>query len=224
MRRFGLPSAILAVVVAHLFFLAEANAEEKPPRNEFVEPELQLEIEFDGTKKTAELGLQTLVEVGGKQLPVTIRAKEYRTLSVTDLKFNYPRHLAFEVDTEDVPSIVIWTLDGNNVVIIVQRYPKLVGNLTSTVVSGLIEQFGKENVDQSKVSMELAGKTRNGVRLDATLFDDVKLRQEVFSLSGSKYNYALILQDSLSDDGEESKEMVNAKKLLKESLELVTLD
>lgn len=207
------------VLVIAIFFGSVVNASEPKPESEFAEPELELNVEIDGKEHPAKIDQQLSIEVDGKQIALTIRSKSYRTLRLSDIEFRYPRHMSFEVDRDSAP-IVIWTLDGNNAVIILQRYPKWIGDFSSSVIEGLEEQYGTENVKKKETTLVLEGKRSTGTQLDIKLLDLGFLRQEVFNFDAGKYGYVVILQDSLTDEGDPTEEMTAVKKMLRDSLKL----
>ena len=84
------------------------------------EPPLLLYLEADGTRIAIELDKPIdLAALSGKKR-ATLRAEPYRVFPYGGISFRYPSGYSFKAEQQ--PGASIWTLEGSDVVIIVQRY------------------------------------------------------------------------------------------------------
>ena len=71
----------------------------------------------------------------------------------------------------------------------------------------------------SIVHTHLAGEEREGVRLPITVAG-TPLRQEIYAMAAPRGVFVIILQDSLDDEGKETREAAELRQLLVDSLSL----
>ena len=145
---------------------------------------------------------------------LTLTADDFRVFPYAGISFRYPSHFAFEADLED-KNLRRWSLDGNNCVIMVQRYGVEVA--MHDLTDALVKQYGENNTVQSDVSLTLAGKKLLGKRITAKLAGST-IVQDVFPIPSAKGStLLLLLQDTPNDDGTPSDERQLLEKRLVES-------
>lgn len=203
----------------HALFFGHAWAAERK-LNEYSEPPLEVSIAIDGEHHRLRTSEVSQIEINGRKVAIVVDASDYRTLQVSDVAFRYPGHMAFDVDRDD-EAVEVWTLDGNETVIMLFRFAKSAGDVTEDVVAGVENQFGKKNAKRSNVTMELGGAKRQGIRVDARAFQSIRICADYFFLPGKSYNYVLGIQESTEDE-EQTKETQRTLKLLQESFTLTS--
>ncbi len=127
--------------------------------------------------------------------------------------------MSFEYNASSKP-VEIWTLDGNSTVVMLIRYPKSLGDLTDTFIKQFAEQYRRFKVQRQEVKLILGDQDRVGESLTVEMLDEATLRQTVYGLKGKSYHYALILQDTLQDDGSHNTEYVSLVEELSKSFRL----
>lgn len=205
-----------------LSFLPTGHAEEtettaKSAPDLSAEPPLEFVLEAGDQKIPVRLEEPFELESAGK-VSLKLTVKPYRTFQHAGIRFRYPQDYEFEADVES-PEFVIWTLTGHDTTIILFKYPKGDADASlNSVTDSAIEQHGRKNVKQAKTSIQLAGKTLSGKRLDIT-HDDGVLRQHLFAFSTDEASFVLIIQDAADDGKAISEETAAAIKLLEDSFE-----
>jgi hypothetical protein len=180
------------------------------------EPEEQFFLEFDGKKIPIQLDKPFELDTKGKK-QAKITVAPYRVFKHAGLKFRYPRAYGFEADIED-PDTRGWTLDGNNVVIMIYRYKgnPLHKELRNTTASFVRMKFGPRNVKSEETKIKLEGKEVDGVLLRINLAGE-RLTQAMYSFVSEEDSYLLMFQDSPGEDGKPTQEFLDMQKLLTES-------
>ncbi len=136
-----------------------------------------------------------------------------RRFAAASVEFDYSRHMSFEVYRDD-PNVTIWSLTGNDVLIMVQKYARSdLRVLLNAVVGGTADYYGDAEVEQSRTSIELSGMTAKGHRLSVVIAG-THLRQDFFPVQLRDASLVLMLQDTLDDDGSASEEGKKARDLL----------
>lgn len=154
------------------------------------------------------------VEIAGTTVPVRITPKATKQFQNAGVSFEYPRAFSMELDKSN-PGVRIWTLDGNDVVLMVQEY-LVDGGLPSQageVAKYMVQAYGPENAKRKTVSIELGGKKLAGHRIEARIAGQ-RLTQELFDLPSKGRPRVLLVQDSPKDDGSPSDEMRRTRELL----------
>lgn len=176
-----------------------------------VEPPTMLEVTVGGsTRKVAE---GESFDVNGTA--VVARLSDTRTLNTGTFSFDYPHHFAFEYDgaTEGMRH---WTLDGNNVVLMVFEVDGQ--GEVKDFEEGMIEQFGRKNCKPSNTSLKLGGKAYSGRRLDIEMAG-AKLSLDMVKLEGTgDGSRFLFVQDTKNDDGTASAERTATLKVIDRSV------
>lgn len=178
------------------------------------EPPLQLRIEIDGKTWSAQEG-EPLVIPGTLTDPkIRISVEPYRKFSAAGLSFSYPASFAFEDDLEG-ESFKQWSLDGSNVVIMVQAYATDVA--LNDFVESVVEEFGKDNCTTSAHEDDLVADSRTMIRLRLRVLGQV-LAYDIHRVESRNGTRFLVIQDVLGDAGKPSEEAGRVRAMIKKTL------
>ena len=172
------------------------------PDPEMVEPPEQFELTLGGRTYEVRAGEPFEVELAGETYAGDLEPSDTRRLALDDLSFEYPNGMTFEYEAS--PGMRMWTLDGNDAVIMKQE------NLVVGIEESLAE-LGDPVRDDA--SIELEGTTHRGVTIDVEI-SDFTLHSEVYMI-GEKV--ALILQDSRDVGEDVTEEFELARELLEDT-------
>jgi hypothetical protein len=178
------------------------------------EPPARLGLEIGGTTIEVDAGQKFNLVVDGKSQAARIVELPTRRFDEGGIRFDYPRHFAWE---HDPPSM--WTLDGNNAVLILTRAERADGSTAADVLDGMADSLGgKRRATYRKVSLD----TRQGrlEGLEATV--DVRgfgSRNEAYVLERGDVFAVLILQDSSDGDAADAVEFKDLRARLAATLE-----
>lgn len=191
------------------------EAPKAKPADHDEEPPLELTIEIDGKAADVQLDRATTVEVNGKQVEIRLTAKPDRLFQGGGVSFRYPRQHAFAVERDE--GTTTWTFDGNENVLMLLHYALALDadELAREVADSMVAQYGEGNSRTRATSIDLAGRQRQGTRVEATVVGE-NVVQEVFSWQRGPDGptYVLILQDSPPAAGGASDESRQVRDLL----------
>jgi hypothetical protein len=195
-----------------------ASAADQPKGDQ--EPPQIFYLEFDGKKVPIELDKPFPTEALEGTRSVTLRVEPFRVFRHGGLSFHYPREYTFEAD-HTTPGLALWTLSGNDCVIMVQRYegdrdPEAMRQL---VVNGLAAKYKDAKLKRGEATWKLKDTTLKGIRLEVELAGS-GLHQDLYAFRAGDSSVVLMIQDSLQDDGKPSADRVRADKMLSETLRL----
>jgi len=210
---------ILALVGAAVLLTTSASAlGTEPPGDQ--EPPLLLYLESNGKRIPIELDKPFGIEAlsGGKT--ATLRAEPFRVFPFAGLSFRYPRGYSFEAKLENA-GVSLWTLTGNDFVIMVQQYPATRNHaaIRQTVTNGMIKAYGGAKTREVDTKLELDGAVLHGRRLEFNLAETL-LHQELFSFAAGDSSVVLLLQDTPDQNGKPSPDRISTEKMLRESLRI----
>jgi hypothetical protein len=187
------------------------------PLAESDEPPVRYSLEHGGQHVSVRLDQPFELEVDGQKRRFTLRAEPNRLLDLPALRFEYPRHIPFEYETED--NYTCWTLDGNSATLLIQR----VGSsddphaVLDDIVDSFKQGFGSDTRAHGPVALTLDGRELRGERLRVMIAGSL-LDMEAFALCRRGGDvYLLILQDMLNDDGSTTDEMHEVRRILVET-------
>lgn len=216
--------ACLIALLASVIVVGNLSADPKPKREsrEHLEPPLEFMLACNGKSMPVTLNEPFDVKIDGKTVSMKLTQKPYRVLNVAGVRFKYPTHMAFEYDGSE-PSSKQWTLDGNNSILMLTISTAAGANeaeVLQTMVDTYNKSFGDSIIDRSDTRIRLAGKTYRGKRL---LVDSLGIRMsmDVFAIAHRNETIILVVQDIVNDDGSETRETAEVRKLLKDSFEFV---
>jgi hypothetical protein len=177
------------------------------------EPPLGYTLRLDNQSVRLVPGKDVQIKGRFENPTATLVPDKERLFTYAQVTFKYPSHFAFEADfgTEGLKA---WTLDGNNVVIMIHQYEST--EITPRAFAAqLTKLYGEKTKIENKTSTFNRQKY-SGVRVHVTLAKQ-KLIQDILALPTKKGSRLLILQDSPPQEGvsEESKTVL---KLLDETL------
>lgn len=145
---------------------------------------------------------------------VTLVPDAHRSFGYGGMTFSYPSNFAFEADFS-TNGLKMWTLDGNNFVIMVHHYEA--ESVAPADLAAVMKKSYGAGTKSEPVSHTFNGHKLAGVRIRATVAG-TSLIQDILALPAKQGGRILILQDlspqeKVSDD--ESKQVL---KLLGETL------
>jgi hypothetical protein len=189
------------------------NPDQEPPQIFY--------LEVDGKKVPIELDKPFPTESLKGSKSVILRVEPFRVFRYGGLTFQYPREYNFEAD-HSTPGLGLWTLSGNDCVIMVQRFE---GNadpeeMRRLVVDQLAAKYEGAKKKQGETTLKLKDTILKGIRLEVE-FAESTFHQDSYALpAGKNDSVVLMIQDSVQDDGKPSADRVRAEKLLSETLRL----
>ena len=179
------------------------------------EPALGYTLRINGKEIRLEPGKEIQVDGEFKDPKVSLVPDKFRKFSGAGVSFNYPSHFAFAMDAEE-EGVTIWTLDGNNVVIMLQAYdavmsPKELGEVLKSTYGPTTKVEG--------VSHTFEDKKYSGVRVSA-IMAGASLTQDLIALPSPEGSRILLLQGLDEKDAASKEEAKAVLKFLDETLKL----
>lgn len=187
--------------------------------DEATEPPLEYTVKVGEKTVTISEGTPVRLEGTFTNPSVTITPKPFRVFSVQGVKFNYPKAFVFEADLSD-PDAKFWTLSGNDVKI---SYDVLAGPLTARELADeMIAEFGRnkvKNVNQN-AKLRLGKETLKGTSFVVEVVSTVFIMDVYHVQSEATTSRFLVIQDTLNEKGERTKEGQETLKEIKKSFVL----
>jgi len=177
------------------------------------EPSLSYTLRVD--KETVRLVPGKDVQIKGRfdNPTVTLVPDTERLFTYAQVTFKYPANFAFEADF-DTEGLKMWTLDGNNCVIMVQQYESLA--MTPKAFAEQLKKLYGAGTRTENKSYTFNGQKYSGIRVHLTLASQ-KMIQDVLALPTKTGSRLLILQDNPPEE-KQSEESKTVLKLLNETL------
>jgi hypothetical protein len=136
---------------------------------------------------------------------VSVTPQAYRVFPYAGIKFKYPRSFTFEADLSD-PNSKSWTLSGNDLKIMIFVLNSRL--TTADFANNMMEQFGGENcqVVDANASLAMGKQTLSGTTIHVSVAT-FKMAMDIYLVpSRGPATKLLVIQDSLDDAGNRSKE------------------
>ena len=147
----------------------------------------------------------------------TQRSMMFRS-SPNTMSFKYRRGMSYQYDNS-TPEVTIWSLDGNEAVLMIHSFGADAGaDVVREVVqetAGVFKGMGGK-ISMGRCELRVGGTALSGERMDINL-NGILLRQEYYGLRIGSHRVVLVLQDSLSDNGETTDEFRNMKSLFEKT-------
>ncbi len=189
------------ILVAHILIAQESDA---------IAPKLKFNIEINGEKHQIADGDSIVIN----EDLIKVTSSDVVTFDYGALSFDYPKNFAFEFDQDF--GYKIWTLDGNDYVIMYFEYDVKVE--LDMFIDQMVSQFGKENCEVVDKRISLGGHSLQGKRINVSLVG-VKITYDMFEFESADFKTHLIsFQDSKKDDGSDSSEGIATLKLIDQTL------
>lgn len=192
---------------------AEGAAGEQEPLQQFV-------VTIGGTTMTVEAGEVVTVTIGGEERELKIEPTGERTFDNGVVSFTYIDEMAFAYDGS-VEGLRQWYFDGQDAIIILQHigpelgFEEYRGEFISELAAGYGPMF--DRLDPAEI--ELGGQTLAGNKITAKIVNmGVVLNQYVYFIERGDTGVALILQDTLTEQGVHTAEFDALVERLKASL------
>lgn len=187
----------------------QAKEDQEPPQIFFLEAgDKKISVDLDKPFSLTELGGQTTL---------TLRSEPYRVFNHAGLNFQYPREFSFSADLEN-EAVSIWSLNGTNAVVIVQRYPGRTDAdaVRKEFIQALAEQYKEALKGQTAVALPLKSGNLQGTRLKVDRAG-AALIQDVFTFVSGNNVVLLLLQDAPQQNNQPSAEQAKVQKMLLET-------
>ncbi len=133
------------------------------------------------------------------------------------IELSYPRYFTFEADLSE-PGVRLWSLSGNQAVLMVQRYPVVMDH--RTMAEQLLPSFGAGNSKLSECEITLEQKKTAGSRVITTIGEGI-ISQEIYSFAMASGSLLLIIQDTIVADGSSSAETSKFHQQLAETFKII---
>lgn len=184
------------------------------------DPPLSLFFEAEGKRVPIELDKAFTLSALGPAKAATLRLEPNREFPYGGIRFKFPREYSFEADLAD-PNVKIWTLSGNDCVLMVHRYANQPDTeaLQTSVVDEMLKAYKGAKKKTSPVQIELGGTTYKGTRIEVELAS-TRILQDLYGIRAGKDVVMLIVQDTPKEAGNASRERLATEKLLRESFKI----
>ena len=136
---------------------------------------------------------------------VSVTPQAYRVFPYAGIKFKYPRSFTFEADLSDTNS-KSWTLSGNDLKIMIFVLNSRL--TTADFANNMMEQFGADNcqVVDANASLAIGKQPLSGTTIHVSVAS-FKMAMDIYLVpSRGPATKLLVIQDSLDDAGNRSKE------------------
>lgn len=208
---------VVLTTITCLWVVALAAREQPATAPVEEEPPMRFTLQIEGKSVPVELDRPFQIDLDNRQIQAQLRAEPTRRFQAGGVSFEYPRHFAFEADRDD-PNLTLWTLDGNDGVIMLMRFKVPVE--PDQLLEEFVGQYGKGNVQQGPVRVSLRGQEFEGTRLKITLAG-ARLHQDVFLLPATGGGLAMIVQDSPDESGNSTDEVREVIRLLEKTFQFI---
>jgi hypothetical protein len=188
--------------------------------DETVEPPMKFTLEVGDSRHVIEIGKPLSLETEEGKTVVVLRADDHRVFPYGGVRFRYPAHFSFEADLE-TPGAHIWSLDGTDVVLMVQRFPGRTDHevCRREVARATASQLGIRRPRTSETKRKLGGREVPGTRLDVAI-GVTRLTMDFYSLVVGRATVLIVVQDGLGDDGGQTDEWESTLEMLADSFEV----
>lgn len=185
--------------------------------DETKEPELRYILTVGDTEHTIKEGQEIDIKGTFDNPKVTLTASKTRLFKAVGVNFSYPSNFSFEYDDSN-PGIKIWTLSGNDSVLMLQDYGKLkLGR--EAFIQQMISLYGAKNAKAEDISYKFNGLEIKGDRITANIAT-TSIYQDVFVLPHSTGTRIMIIQDVISRDKVSEEEADLVHNLLNKTLKI----
>ena len=200
------------IFIAVQFFLiswvyADMNAQE---------PKQLANIKIDGVIHSVVLGHESEVIINDKPHHIVLNLDPIRKFEKSGISFEYSSDKNFAY--QNLSGVVDhWELNGNYAMIMVQNYRQKVTK--DAIYQAYSNQFKlmKADLKMKKITLHSNGSKYKGKRLIIDM-GNAHLTQDIFVFETTDSTRALILQDSLNDDGSSTKEFQDTMELIRDTL------
>ncbi len=165
------------------------------------EPPLLFNLTADGTTLPITIEKKEKMMIQGKEVELQLRLQDFREFNFSGVSFHYPRSMVFEF--EKARGLDLWTLNGANVLIMLQRYPKYdEEKLLKTFTQELKDEYAEQSLKVSPISRTFHDHELQGMRFDVKMLKQT-LRQDVYIFSSGDHVFLLMLQRHNFENNEE---------------------
>ena len=207
------PTFVLAFAPTVFCGAAAALAAETPK---------QARLTIDGEAYNVPLAKPFAVRIGGERVTLQIDPLDDLEFDEAGVAFRYPTELIREANNDD-DSVTIWTLQGQNAAVMLQRYdggldPK---SLLGVLVDNIAQRDGVPEDKRQAVKLRGAERAYPGTQLRSSSGEGEARRdlvQNVFTFANDAGVFALIIQDARPAGAKDSSEYAETLRLLGDSL------
>ncbi len=186
------------------------------PRLKNTEPPQTYILTIDGAAHEITAGNPHKIDISGKTHQLTLNKGQTRKFNHAGVSFEFNSALHYSYEALS-PQIDHWSLDGNNAVIMVQQYRVNVS--FNEILQSYQDQYKqmKAATDVSDASLNIGGKNKTGKRLLVNL-GEFKTDQRIYYFSDKGNVIVIVLQDTLTDAGNNTDEFRNMRELFQKTL------
>ena len=180
------------------------------------EPRQTANLKIYGVKHAVIVGDESEIAINGKPHHIILELDPVRKFEKRGISFDYSADKNFSYQSLSA-TVDHWELNGSNTTIMVQNYHQKVPG--ESLHKAFLDQFKimKANLKTKKITLHSNGNKYKGKRLIIDL-GNAHLTQDVFIFETVDSTRVLIMQDSLSDDGSNTKEYQDTMNLIRDSL------
>lgn len=186
---------------------ADMNAEE---------PQQIANIKIDGVKHSVVVGYESEIMINNKPHQIVLDLDPIRKFEKSGISFEYSSDKNFAY--QNLSGVVDhWELNGSYAMIMVQNYRQKVTK--DSLYEAYSKQFKlmKADLKMKKITLHSNGSKYKGKRLIIDM-GNAHITQDIFIFQTADSTRALILQDSLDDDGSSTKEFQDTMELIRDTL------
>ncbi|MCA8964293.1 MAG: hypothetical protein H6838_02555 [Planctomycetes bacterium] len=181
------------------------------------EPPYRLSVEIDGVVVQVVDGERGEVTIGDRKLPIRATVLPTRILDAKGVRFEFPRSMAFEVDSEEY--LDHWALDGGDCTILLERFGGVDGPSAAELLESMTQQTGGVVEDPKPVALTLGKVKVKGV-VGMLMIGSSGIQTTVVRLEAGGATYLLVLQDMLDEQGEMTQESKQVREILARTFEV----
>lgn len=198
---------VLAFISINCFSQSEIQEGNTLPKSTFI-------IQIDDKEYILAEGDQMELETADGPSILSVKLAGYKLFDNGSIAFQYPSNFGYEF--EESIGYKNWTLDGNDVTIMIFEIAFDAG--LDFMIEEMVGQFGKEKCTVEETELKLGAELLKGKRINVTLVGQYLTLDffEIIMADGiARY---LSFQDSLEDDGSSTIEMKESTTMIDKTI------
>jgi hypothetical protein len=178
------------------------------------EPPLRIELQIGAEKHAFVDGQEAELTIAGKPVKVKATVAATRRFEGGGIAFEFPRDMAFDHDQED--NLETWTLDGNDIVILVHRHSEgAAAAIAADTLASMLTALDPEAEKAKPCKLKLGGKEFDGVQGRVEMMDGLAVMEvQAAGVRVGTGSVVLMVQRAIDDGSEASGELERVLDLL----------
>ena len=182
------------------------------------EPPLQVVLTIDGVQQKLTTGEQVSVNIAGKPRDVLVEVAPTRRLEAEGVAFDYPSSMGFEFEHDEEVQLKMWTLDGNDVTLILSQFSFETDGMARQMLESSLEALDQE-AELREIEVHFSGKKTSALQARVNVVGNA-MEITAIALPIPGKSCILMIQDSLEDDGGHTQESSTVMQLLAETMKI----